>query len=564
MCPINFNGMQMSISKNSLHILHIMFAIVSLIMVVSCEDGLDLLEQEPPIIELLGSDADVIQKNIKDQVPVSLNIRIAASERLGSFIVAKNGELFDSLTFEDEFSFIYDFEYPLEDGLKVGDSVFFDLSVTDKLGETTSRTVTIAILERLFFVSEIEKGGQVLKTIEGTIDTVFTMTSETGWLVIDELRVQPGAVWKIEPGTTIYMETDDDDLGQLSSIMIERGARIEAIGTKDAPIVFTSDKVLSGNPQAGDWGSFNLRGASPVNSTENGESENGTYGGQQPDDDSGIMRYVRIEYTGKVGADAFRLQGVGSGTTLEYIQLYRCNNEGLKISGGTFNMRYFVGTAIYDDNMEWENGFMGKGQFWVLESDTERQSEISFYGKNQNARVPQSDPVFSNVTILGPGENAEFEFNGNLIPFNNRGMRLTNTTHGRMYNFIITQFNDDGVRVEKAFDLGDISGLDGNLVVAHSHSFSNKDNFDLDGKYFIYDPSDPNSDPANAIYNNSQEVIPGIGVGDYVGSLRDGAIDPTILDPWFLPATYIGAIENEANDWTSDGSWCRNLDGTIR
>ncbi len=529
---------------------------------VACDDGLDVLEIEPPIIEILQG-TDLIEKNVRDTVPVPINIRLAASEGLASFELTKNGEVVDELTFTDDFSHLYEYEYIIEDGLKAGDAVLFNFKLTDQLGQVTERPVTLQLLNRLFFIENTEVNGQVLKGITGTIDTAFTMTADTAWLVQGDLGVQAGATLKIEPGTTVYMKTFDD-LGESSGITIERDARIEAEGTKDAPIVFTSERVLTGNAAAGDWGSFNLRGRSPVNGGIDGVILAGPYGGQEPEHDAGIMRYVRIEYTGKNGSDAFRLQGVGSGTTLEYIQLYRSTGEGFKISGGTCYMRYIVATAIYDDNMEWENGFRGKGQFWVFESDTERQSEISFYGKNFQNLEPKSNPIFSNVTILGPGENAEFEFNDNMVPFNNRGMRMTNSTHGRMYNFIVTQFNDDGVRVEQAFDRGDITGPDGNLVISHTFSFNNKDNYDLDGKYYIYDPDDPGSDPANAVYNNSQEVVPGIGIGDFVGSRSEGAIDPTTLDPWFLEAPFIGAVENEANDWTSDGSWCKNLDDSIR
>lgn len=527
-----------------------------------CGDGLDVLEIEPPIIEILQG-ADLIEKNFRDTIPVPLNVRLAASEGMVSFELTKNGETVDELTFINDFSSLYEFEYTIEEGLKAGDQVLFNFKLTDQLGQVTERPITLQLLDRLFFVENTERNGRVLKSIEGTIDTAFTMTADTSWLVKGDLSVQAGATLKIEPGTTIYMETYSD-LGQSSGMTIERDARIEAEGTKEAPVVFTSDRELTGNAAAGDWGSFNLRGRSPVNGGINGVILEGPYGGQEPEHDAGIMKYVRIEYTGKNGSDAFRLQGVGSSTSLEYIQIYRGSGEGFKILGGTCRMRYFVATAIYDDNMEWENGFRGKGQFWVLESDTERQSEISFYGKNLQALEPKSNPIFSNVTILGPGENAEFEFNGNMVPFNNRGMRMTNSTHGRMYNFIVTQFNDDGVRVEQAFDRGDITGLDGNLVIAHTYSFNNKDNYDLDGKYYIYDPADPNSDPGNAVYNNSQELVSGIEVGNFVGSTTEGAIDPTALDSWFLQAPYVGAVENETNDWTSDGSWCRNLDGTIR
>ncbi|WKN42106.1 hypothetical protein [Tunicatimonas pelagia] len=531
--------------------------------ITACDDGLDVLPPEPPIIDILNG-GTLVEKNVRDTLPLVLDIKIAASERLQSYELQQDGELLANASFTNEYTHTFQYTYSLDEDLEAGDELAFSLIVTDQQGQTTEQDITLRILNRLFFVGNTTIAGQPLRTLEGIIDTAFTLSADTSWLVKGYLEVRAGGTLAIEAGTTVYMETYDD-IGESSSIKVLRDGKIEATGTKEAPVVFTSDRVLTGNAQVGDWGTITLQGRSPVNTGEGGVVlENGPFGGQNPDHSTGTLRYVRIEYTGKIGSDGLRLQGVGRGTLLEYIQIYQCTGEGLKINGGTADIRYFVGTAIYDDGMEWENGYLGRGQFWVFECDTERQGEISFYGKNSQRRNPVSNPVFSNVTILGPGENAEFESNGNAVSFNNRGLRMTNGTHGKLYNFIVTQFNDDGVRVEQAFDAGDIDGLDGNLVIAHSSSFNNKDNYDIDGKYFIYDPADAGSDPAYAVFNNSLAAVPEVTVGNFVGSTREGALNPTTLGDWFLPAPYVGAVENAANDWTADGNWCKNLDGSLR
>ena len=130
-------------------------------------------------------------------------------------------------------------------------------------------------------------------------------------------------------------------------------------------------------------------------------------------------------------------------------------------------------------------------------------------------------------------------------------MDVQNTGTGRFFNILATECPDDVFRVRDATEA--ITGINGDLVVAHSIAWNNKDNFQDDGDLF------------NAPeYNNSTED-PGIGIGldNFVGVVTENALDPTTLDAWFEPATYIGAVPAD-NDWTADGEWCKNRDGSIR
>ncbi|MCF6361661.1 MAG: hypothetical protein L3J29_12990 [Cyclobacteriaceae bacterium] len=195
--------------KNKYNLRNIALAIIFLSAVTACKDGLDKLQVEPPIIALLSGE-DIIKKNVKDTIPLFINLKIAASEKLASFELTKDGEVMDFVTFTSEFSSIYQYQYTIEDGLEIGDEVLFGLKVTDQAGQETIRNITLEILNRLFFLDIVELNGQVLRSIEGTIDTVFTMSADTSWIVEGELKVQPGAVLNIEAGTTIYMRTSSN------------------------------------------------------------------------------------------------------------------------------------------------------------------------------------------------------------------------------------------------------------------------------------------------------------------------------------------------------------------
>ena len=152
------------------------------------------------------------------------------------------------------------------------------------------------------------------------------------------------------------------------------------------------------------------------------------------------------------------------------------------------------------------------------------------------------------MTYIGPSQN----FTEDPTDFGNEGIDVEDGASGRFFNVLATECPDDAVRIRDAPEA--ITGIGGDLVVAHSIVWNNKDDFEDDGLIFIDTPE----------YNNSTED-PGIGVGlnSFVGVVTENAFDPTTLDPWFLPATYIGAVPAD-NDWTADGEWCKNRDGSIR
>src|SRR5690606_39108636 len=182
------------------------------------------------------------------------------------------------------------------------------------------------------------------------------------------VHVKPGYTIYIEEGVTVKSERSASTVAYL---LIEPGAKIEAEGTATSPIVFTSGEA---SPKQQDWGGIILCGKAPVNvGTGSAASEMGVgvvYGGTDPNDNSGTLRYVRVEYTGKKQSleaepNGFTFEGVGAGTMVEYIASYKGGDDGIEFFGGTVNVKYAVVYGAQDDSFDWTFGWTGKGQFWV-------------------------------------------------------------------------------------------------------------------------------------------------------------------------------------------------------
>ena len=165
-------------------------------------------------------------------------------------------------------------------------------------------------------------------------------------------HVKSGATLTIEEGVTI--EAVDDNI--VDYILIEQGAKIDAQGTPESPIVMTSQRK-----EAGAWGGLHICGKAPINvqgATSVSEVGDAAYGGSDAADNSGILRYIRIEYAGytfseEKEANGFTFYGVGNGTTVDHLQAYMGSDDGFEWFGGTVNVKYLVSTNNTDDSFDW-------------------------------------------------------------------------------------------------------------------------------------------------------------------------------------------------------------------
>ena len=257
------------------------------------------------------------------------------------------------------------------------------------------------------------------KTIlEGKISSDRTLKANYTYTIRGIVYVTNGAKLTIEPGTTIHGETSSK-----GALVITRGSRIIADGTKDKPIIFTSDASA---PKRGDWGGVVICGKAPTNASFNGQAgvgqveggvNNGEglglYGGVDAADNSGILHYVRIEYAGYAylpdnELNGLTLAGVGNGTKIDYVEIYKANDDAIECFGGTVNLKHTVFVSTLDDDYDTDNGWSGQVQFGIVLRDSsiadisKSESFESDNDANGSALTPQTRGVYSNMTIIGP------------------------------------------------------------------------------------------------------------------------------------------------------------------
>jgi len=262
--------------------------------------------------------------------------------------------------------------------------------------------------------------------LSGRITSDRTLTSSNVYTLRDLVYVTNGATLTIQPGTKIVGEKSTR-----GALIITRGCKIIANGTVDKPVVFTSDQS---NPQRGDWGGIVMLGRARTNTSYNGtiglgEAEGGInngeglglYGGTDDDDNSGSLKYVRIEYAGYAFLPDKELNGlsmyaIGRGTTIQYIQVAYANDDSFEWFGGTVNLNHLIAYKGLDDEQDSDNGFSGNVQFVICQRDS---SVADISGSNGwesdndanglstvSINQPQTKAVWSNVTMIGPRASA--------------------------------------------------------------------------------------------------------------------------------------------------------------
>ncbi len=286
--------------------------------------------------------------------------------------------------------------------------------------------------------------------ISGDITEDVTWYANQDYLLTGQTFVKAGATLTIEPGT-IIKSTQDDGTGLAPTLVIERGAKIVANGTREMPITFTSNLPESELPARGTWGGLIILGHAPTNKGENFvEGLAGVpYGGDDPADNSGILRYVRVWYGGRsIGQDneinGITFAGVGNGTIVEHCEVAYNLDDGFEFFGGTVNVKNLSALFVGDDAFDTDEGYQGKGQFLFAMQGTDicgRGFEMDNSGSNMDEQ-PRSYPQFSNVTLIGPdGGSPSNDGSDELI-------RLREGTGGDFRNMVLAYGNGVGLRVK--------------------------------------------------------------------------------------------------------------------
>lgn len=238
------------------------------------------------------------------------------------------------------------------------------------------------------------------------------------------LRVSPPAgggscVLDLAPGAVVVGNSSSDFL------VIEQGCQINADGTAEQPIIFTALAEVEGDAEDNDrglWGGLVINGNAPINDcpegatggtdecTKEGEANSGTFGGSDPNDSSGTLRYVSVRFAGsnvdpENQLNGIAFQGVGDGTTVEFVQVHNNLDDGIEFFGGTVNARYVVLTGNADDSLDWTDGWTGNLQFLYIEQTDAADNAIEADNREgDEGLMPVSNPKIANMTVLGKSD----------------------------------------------------------------------------------------------------------------------------------------------------------------
>jgi hypothetical protein len=393
---------------------------------------------------------------------------------------------------------------------------------------------------------------EIYASLPGTLISTNT-TWDQDQTLTGQYYVLPGVILTIEPGVTVSFEYHNNDIDKVGAIITlpaddinfdtpKVSGKLVAEGTPNNPIVFTSARETK---QPGDWGGIVLAGEA-INNIEGGKGEveglpdTIQYGGNNNADNSGVLKYVRIEYVGFSFVEGSELNGlslysVGSGTTLEYIQVYKCTDDGFEWFGGSVNAKYLISAFNDDDSFDMDEGWNGKGQYWLAVQTAGADNGFESDGRKTLGSGEATSPTLFNVTLVGlkqEGSTKDAEDK-------NYGMRLREEFEGTIENFVITDFDGYAFKIED----------DTRANFSNSLSINNTILFNNDGFANAADSTDYGS--------ISTEENPGFtSVNNYdftVALPVTGATPPS--DGFFnTSATHIGAFGT--NNW-ANGTWVR-------
>ncbi|MDE0301324.1 MAG: right-handed parallel beta-helix repeat-containing protein [Candidatus Poribacteria bacterium] len=359
--------------------------------------------------------------------------------------------------------------------------------------------------------------GKPVIELSGVLERTTLQSTNIYMLSGGAVTVPSGTVLTIEPGTLIKGSS-----APRSRLEVEIGAKIIAIGTREAPIVFTSDKP-EGNRSAGDWGGIVINGNGIGHYKQKGNAS----------DSSGALRFVRIEYAGSAFGDGhlngISLNHVGAGTVVEYLQVFEALDDAIELYGGNVNLKHIVVSGFRDDGIDWTQGYLGTIQYLICHK-TDGPCDRGIEGDNNPDapnQQPRSKPKIYNATIVG---------------IDNEGILLRNGSAGTITNCITMNCGGAGLMVDSTSVMYP-SAVDG---MRFTHNIFSNNNPDLD-------------DPAKRIAESettliAQPQLQDIPNWDWRPQPTSPALQPANAN---IPvAPFLGAIGTE--DWTT--GWVRRPD----
>jgi hypothetical protein len=334
----------------------------------------------------------------------------------------------------------------------------------DANGSTSSFAHALTVTPVTEITLESDEDG--IANIEGFDEATQTLklTANITYVLDGFVFVADGQTLEIEAGTVIKGLPGQG--GGASALIISRGAKIMAEGTSTNPIIMTgvADNLMGSVPDDTEalWGGLILLGKAPTNNASNnfekaieglpteGLLGDSFYGGDDAEDNSGVVKYVSIRHGGSlIGGDneinGLTMGAVGNGTTIEYVEVWSNLDDNFEWFGGTVNAKYLASSWAGDDGYDYDEGFQGKVQFGLVWANKDNAKDDSWGGEHDGgvgsneSLAPFSTPELYNITYIG-----DDGLLGTILFRDNAG--------GEYHNSIFTNF-ENGIRLELRKDI---------------------------------------------------------------------------------------------------------------
>jgi hypothetical protein len=378
--------------------------------------------------------------------------------------------------------------------------------------------------------------------VSGSITSNTTWSEDKIYRLNGFVRVQDGATLTIQPGTVIV-----GDFESKGTLIVQKGGKINANGTAQKPIIFTSEKN-PGFREPGDWGGVVICGKAP-NNVPGGEAElEGGYGafhgGNDPADNSGVLRYVQINFAGipinpNEEVNSLTMGSVGSATVIEYVQCAYGLDDAFEWFGGTVNAKYLVAYRGVDDDLDVDLGYSGNVQFALCIRDRSfaDQSgsngfEVDNDGTGSN-NTPFTAPTFSNVSIIGPKKTRDTPIS---LQFQH-GAQLRRNCKIKIHNSFITGY-PYGLYVNQASTAANAISGDlrvRNTVLAGVEHWGGN-GYGSAGSIFSGPPANglqhPNNPRGTALRTDNDTQDPPQPIMDIAGWFNTASFGNQLLEKW--------------------------------
>lgn len=384
-------------------------------------------------------------------------------------------------------------------------------------------------------------GGKTITVTDNTGTT--TWSKENVYLLDGFVFVNSGDVLTIEAGTVVKGKSGTG--ASAAALIIAKGAQINACGTASSPIIFTFEAdPLDGSvglTTTGQWGGLILLGDAQLNTVPTVQNiegiptsePRGSYGGSNDNDNSGTLCYISIRHGGTdIGAgneiNGLTLGGVGAGTTIHHIEVVANADDGIEFFGGTPNLKHILVSNVLDDSYDYDQGFRGKGQFWVAieNANSDRGGEHDG-GTSPEDGLPYATPMLYNNTYIGNGTSRAITFRDNA------GGEYHNSVFHNFGKGIDIEDLASGEDSKARLDAGDLKLVGVVLSSIGSNNIVDNNGTDLAGHANISNISTASAGITAA------NPIPSATLGTGIAS----------TDAWYDNVTYMGAFDVNGANW---------------